>query len=38
MPRRQKNLKPEIAPLSEDDASPQLPPNFPLNNKNPEFG
>ena len=37
-PAEEFKTQPEIAPLSEDDASPQLPPNFPLNNKNPEFG
>ena len=30
--------EPEIDPMGEDDASPQLPPNFPLNKLDPEAG
>ena len=30
--------EPEIDPMGEDDASPQLPPNFPLNTLDPEAG
>ncbi|KYK96046.1 hypothetical protein ANH9776_02455, partial [Aggregatibacter actinomycetemcomitans serotype e str. ANH9776] len=29
---------PEVNPLGEDDASPQLPPNFQFQDQNPEFG
>ena len=30
--------QPEVDPMGEDDASPQLPPNFPLNTLDPEAG